>query len=140
MRLSNVKISVRLGLGFFVIILSMVLLTAFGISRVGEIDTRLATINDQNAVKQRYAINFRGSVHDRSIALRDVVLSQTPADLAQEVALIDKLAKDYAASATKMDAIFADPASVSDEERAALADIKRIEAETMPIVEQVVAL
>jgi hypothetical protein len=32
-------------------------------------------INDVNNVKQRHAINFRGSVHDRAIALRDVVLA-----------------------------------------------------------------
>lgn len=32
-------------------------------------------------MKQRYAINFRGSVHDRAIAVRDVVLARTDAEL-----------------------------------------------------------
>src|SRR5689334_6576335 len=31
-----------------------------------------------NSVKQRYAINVRGSVHDPAISLRDVVLAATP--------------------------------------------------------------
>ena len=42
-------------------------------------------INDQNAVKQRYAINFRGSVHDRAIAIRDVALATTEAEIEAEV-------------------------------------------------------
>jgi len=52
-------------------------LTAIGINRVANINGSLSTIGDLNSVKQRYAINFRGSVHDRAIALRDVTLVPT---------------------------------------------------------------
>ena len=45
------------------------------------IDTKMTVINDQNSVKQRYAINFRGSVHDRAIAIRDVVLAERASDV-----------------------------------------------------------
>ena len=62
----------RLALGFGVLILLMIALTVLGISRVSSINSGLATIGDVNSVKQRYAINFRGSVHDRAISLRDV--------------------------------------------------------------------
>ena len=34
-------------------------------------------VNDLNSVKQRYAINFRGSVHDRAISLREGSILQT---------------------------------------------------------------
>ncbi|MBP6851989.1 MAG: MCP four helix bundle domain-containing protein, partial [Rhodoferax sp.] len=64
----------RLALGFGVLILLMIALTVLGISRVSSINSGLATIGDVNSVKQRYAINFRGSVHDRAISLRDVTL------------------------------------------------------------------
>ena len=71
---SNLRIGQRLALGFLALIVLMVMLTVVGIQRVRAIDQRLTQINDVNSVKQRYAINFRGSVHDRAIALRDVVL------------------------------------------------------------------
>lgn len=50
-------------------------LSAMAISSVGSIEASLNQINKVNNVKQRYAINFRGSVHDRAIALRDMVLA-----------------------------------------------------------------
>ncbi|MCW2534863.1 MAG: chemotaxis protein, partial [Modestobacter sp.] len=75
--LNNLSISRRLALGFLVVVLSMVALTGTGVWRVEQINSHLTTINDLNSVKQRYAINFRGSVHDRAIAVRDVVLSRT---------------------------------------------------------------
>lgn len=77
---SNLRIGQRLALGFLALIVLMVMLTVVGIQRVRAIDQRLTQINDVNSVKQRYAINFRGSVHDRAIALRDVVLMDTTAD------------------------------------------------------------
>jgi methyl-accepting chemotaxis protein len=140
MKLSNLRISRRLGLGFLVVVLNMVLLTAVGVTRVEEISTRLSTINDLNSVKQRYAINFRGSVHDRAISLRDVVLAQTPDEAKPELATIEKLTIKYADSAAKMDGIFADATKVSAAERAALVEIQRIEKETLPLIERVSSL
>lgn len=43
----------------------------------------------------RQAINFRGSIHDRSILIRDVVLAQDQEDLRKTLAQIQKLEKDY---------------------------------------------
>jgi methyl-accepting chemotaxis protein len=48
--------------------------------QVNSISNSLGTINDVNSVKQRYAINFRGSVHDRAISIRDVGLVETDAE------------------------------------------------------------
>ncbi|HST86561.1 MAG TPA: methyl-accepting chemotaxis protein, partial [Kineosporiaceae bacterium] len=140
MQWSNLKISYRLGIGFLVVILSMVLVTALGVVRVQQISTRLSTINDLNSVKQRYAINFRGSVHDRAINLRDVVLAPTPTAADPDVANIEKLAAKYSDSAAKMDAMFTDGAAVNAKEKAALASIKEIEQKTLPLIDQVISL
>ena len=72
--LSSLRVSHRLLLGFGLIITMLVIVTVMGIDEVDTIDKKMTTINDVNSVKQRYAINFRGSVHDRAIAIRDVVL------------------------------------------------------------------
>ena len=96
MSLKDLTIGRRLGLGFLAVVLSMVALVVAGVYQVNRIDTKLTTINDQNAVKQRYAINFRGSVHDRAISLRDVVLATSAAEVRPEIDLIEELAGKYA--------------------------------------------
>ena len=140
MGLHRLSVAQRLAAGFLTIVLCMVGVTALGVTRVEEVSSRLTVINDLNSVKQRYAINFRGSVHDRAIALRDVVLAESPADAQAEIELIDDLAQDYADSAGPLAEIFADDSLVGDEERAAYADIQAIERQTLPVVEQVVEL
>ncbi|MEU4245673.1 methyl-accepting chemotaxis protein [Actinoplanes sp. NPDC026619] len=136
----NWSIGRRLGAGFFVVVLTMVALVVAGVVQVRSIDDKLTVINDQNAVKQRFAINFRGSVHDRAIAVRDVVLATDDAQIQSEVDLIAKLADKYKASEDKMNAIFSDPANTSDAEKAALAGINKVQEQTLPLIEQVVAL
>ena len=122
-------------LGFTVVLCLMVLLTVVGITQVNRMNGALAAINDVHGVKQRYAITFRGSVHDRSIALRDAVLA-APAELRTLVAEIDRLKRQYDEAAAPMDALFAQGADVSAQERETLAGIKAIETRTLPVVQR----
>ena len=138
--LGNLKIGARLGLGFALVLAMLLALTALGISRVSSINTSLSTIGDVNSVKQRYAINFRGSVHDRAIAIRDVTLEQSKDNVQTQLALIAKLAEDYAKSAGPLDQMFTARDDASDDERAALAKIKEIEAKTLPLTAKVAEL
>ena len=68
------KIKSKIILNAVVLLLMMVIIIMISIFQVDQINNTLTTINDINAQKQRYAINFRGSVHDRSIRIRDYVL------------------------------------------------------------------
>ncbi|MCG6117744.1 MAG: methyl-accepting chemotaxis protein [Aquimonas sp.] len=134
---TQLRIWQRLALGFGLLIALMLVLTAVGVQRVGQIDRALATINELNSVKQRYAINFRGSVHDRAISLRDVVLFDEAAGVAASERDIERLAEFYAQSATPLDALVLDDATGDAEERAILGSIKDIEAETLPLIVEV---
>jgi len=133
----ELSVAARLGLGFAAILAMMLVLTILSIVKVNAIEGSLMQISDVNNVKQRYAINFRGSVHDRAIALRDLTLvgdSQTGAELA----LIDKLDRDYQASAMPLDAIFAAAdGKTGSEEREQLAQIKAVEARTAPLIKKI---
>lgn len=135
----NISIGKRLALGFSLLIALMLGLTAIGINRVANINGSLSTIGDLNSVKERYAINFRGSVHDRAIALRDVTLVPTQEQVRAEIELIQKLASNYAKSADPLDKMFADT-DVDAEERAALAKIKEIESRVQPLTAKVIEL
>ena len=83
----------RIGLGFAMIIVLLMLLTGVGVQRVGLIDSALTKVSENAALKQRYAINFRGSVHDRAIALRDAVLVETIPEMNNLLRKVDDLKK-----------------------------------------------
>lgn len=133
-------IGARLSIGYGAVFFLMIVLTILAVSRVALIDSILNQINDVNNVKQRYAINFRGSVHDRAIAVRDVVLAADVSKAAVPVNLIKKLDADYAVAATEMDKIFSSATDILPEEKAALQAIKAQESITKPLIEEVVKL
>lgn len=98
MNFSSMKVSSRIGLGFGVVIVLILLLAGIGIVQINKVNSMLSQINDINAKQQPYAINFRGSVHDRAIAVRDVVLVDDIAQLNALLATINKLNEFYVAS------------------------------------------
>jgi len=140
MTTTGLTIGKRLAYGFGSVLALMAVLAGLAIHRVGQIDDILIRINDVNSVKQRYAINFRGSVHDRSIAIRDVVLASTAPTAQRHADLIKKLDDDYQRSAAPLDRLFAARSDILPEEKQALAAIKDVEARTQPLIAQLIAL
>ncbi len=134
------RIGTRLKLGFGALFLLIVVLTGIGVNEVSRIESSLRTINDINSVRQRYAINFRGSVHERAIDLRDMTLLTDAAALASVQHDIEKRADDYRQSAAPLDAMLTSPADRQSEDFRILASIKETEAKTMPVVDKVLAL
>jgi len=100
--LSTLKVKTRLGIGFGFILSLLILLTVMGIIKVNFIDHTLSEITDVNSVKQRYAINYRGSVHDRAIAIRDIAMARSPQEINKFEAEINELAHFYSESESKM--------------------------------------
>ena len=137
---TSLSVAARLALSFALVLAMMLALTVASISKVNSIEGSLTTVSEDNNVKQRYAINFRGSVHDRAIALRDLTLVGD-AEVSDVAALINKLDSDYQQSAKPLDAIFAGERGrqIRAEERADLDGIKAVEARAMPLAAKVVA-
>ncbi|MEM6387891.1 MAG: methyl-accepting chemotaxis protein [Pseudomonadota bacterium] len=117
---------------------ALLVLGGYAILSVHNVSSNLAQVNEINSVKQRYAIDFRGSVHDRSILIRDFVLAPDGADMATSIDGIRTLELDYANSADPMDALFADEDPDSAAERDILERIKAVEARTNPLVERII--
>ncbi len=134
------SIGARLTIGYGTVFVLMAVLTALATYRVSQIDSTLTHINDVTNVKQRYAINFRGSVHDRAIALRDVVLAQDQAKAETPISLIKTLDANYASAAVSMDKLFQSIDGIIQDEKEALADIKGQENRTKPLIEKVISL
>ncbi|MEE4129193.1 methyl-accepting chemotaxis protein [Pseudomonas viridiflava] len=134
-----VRLATRIGLGFAAIVSLLVLITAVGMQRVGVIDSTLQDVSDNAAKVQRYAINFRGSVHNRAIAVRDAVLVNNDRDLAFHLAEVASLEQAYTDSAQPMDQLIGH-AGVTREEKELLRAIKEIEVKTLASSKAVVDL
>ncbi|MGI4840895.1 MAG: methyl-accepting chemotaxis protein [Janthinobacterium lividum] len=139
MKVSSLSLAGRIALGFTAVLSLLLVITAIGIQRVSVIDATLKDVSENATLKQRYAINFRGSVHNRAIAIRDAVLVTDDADLIKHTREIDELKSAYKESALAMDSLYS-TSHTSAEERTLLDAIKAIETVTLKSTDQVLAL
>jgi methyl-accepting chemotaxis protein len=135
----DLSIAKRLGLGFGLVLALMILVTLVGVNRVHLMESALTDVSEDATVKQRYAINFRGSVHDRAIALRDAVLVRNDAGLATHLRDIERLDGLYQASAAPMDRIY-QTKGASPREQELLANIKTAERTALSATEKLLKL
>lgn len=126
----HLKLSSKIGLGFGAVIFLMIILVVMGIVQMNFAKSRLHTMNDINAKKQRYAINCRGSVHDRAISVRDVVLLDDEARLQAALDDIKRLEDFYNAASANMNEMLKDSALFNNEERAILGRLNQIANKT----------
>jgi len=132
-------INLRLIIGFAVILFMMVILTVISIHRVNFINATITDITDVNSVKQRYAINFRGSVHDRAIAIRDVVFSRNNTELNKEIDSIKALDDFYQQSASSMTEMLSSSSTMfTAEEKSIFSKINKIEKKTLPLINTII--
>ncbi|WP_416885890.1 methyl-accepting chemotaxis protein [Marinospirillum sp.] len=133
-------IAQRLYLGFAVILALLVAVTAVGVVKVGVIDTALTQVNDVDSRKQRYAINFRGSVHDRAIAIRDAVLVESSSERQIFLREIQRLEGFYQEAAGNMDRLFRDSARITTEEQTLLNRIQASERQALSLTQNTLNL
>jgi methyl-accepting chemotaxis protein len=138
MYFSRMTLGKRLYVGFGLILAVMSIVTVVAMFKVQAIETALRANSDEHVAIQRYAINFRGSAHDRSIATRDVVLAGSASDRQKEVAAIDALAKFYADSAGPLEKLIGN-AGDSAELGRLYGAIKDIENQSVATTKAVIA-
>ncbi|MUH95149.1 methyl-accepting chemotaxis protein [Aliivibrio fischeri] len=135
---SKLTIRARLIIGFGITLFLMLLLTILGIQKVNIIDHTLTEMTDINSVKQRYAINYRGSVHDRAIAIRDIAIARTPQEISHLEKEINRLQTFYRDSEAQMKKMRQDGIAFTSEELSILANIEKIQKTTLPLIDQVI--
>ncbi len=138
MPFSQMTVAARLYAGFGLILALLVAVTGIAMAKVERINSALRANSEEHVQVQRYAINFRGSAHDRSIAVRDVVLGSTPAERQKEIATIAALAAFYAESAGPLEKLIARPGAAPELARL-YAGIRDIEAQAVATTQAIVA-
>ncbi|MUJ19717.1 methyl-accepting chemotaxis protein [Aliivibrio fischeri] len=137
-KFSKLTIRARLIIGFGITLFLMLLLTILGIQKVNIIDHTLTEMTDINSVKQRYAINYRGSVHDRAIAIRDIAIARTPQEISHLEKEINRLQTFYRDSEAQMKKMRQDGIAFTSEELSILTNIEKIQKTTLPLIDQVI--
>jgi methyl-accepting chemotaxis protein len=138
MNLSKMKVGMRLGLGFALVLVLLVAVTAVGIVRMAQIQDRLDHVVVVNNVSSRSVIEMRNNVHDRLASLRVLTLMTDATEMEPELKKFKDQTAVYEAAESKVSKIFG--AEGTDEEKALLAEIKGHEATAMPAIAKASAL
>jgi methyl-accepting chemotaxis protein len=117
---------------------ALVVLAMLSIWQVNNVRKRLDDIIDLSDVKERYAINFRRNIQDRSIALRDMLLVDG-ADLASVRTHIRELSDDYDASARPLGALISVGTHSSPAERTIYARIEAARVRSISLIGAIIA-
>ncbi|SHH20940.1 methyl-accepting chemotaxis protein [Massilia sp. CF038] len=134
MNLSNMKVGIRLGLGFCLVLFFLVAVTCVGIYNMKLIQDRLDNVVGVNNVVNRLVINMRANVGDRITSLRILTLLSEPDDMAPEMKRVSELAAAYDVDQKKLTEKFDSEASTTAQEKDLLKQIKEHEAVAMPAI------
>lgn len=142
MNKNRVSVYAILGIGYAIFGVIILGLCVYAIMRIGFIDDNLKQINNINSVKQRVAIDFRGSVHDRSIAIRDVVLHtpQSKESLESIIEDIEILESNYTNARDRMKTLFEINNGLGPQEKEILSRIDAINAKALPLINEIISL
>jgi methyl-accepting chemotaxis protein len=132
MNLANMKVGVRLGLGFALVLVLLVVVTVVGILRMAQIQNRLDHVVSVNNVVTRLVVDMRNNVSERVTSLRTLTLMTDPADMEPELNRFKEQTAKYDALQQKLAAKFA--VEASSEEKSMLARIKDAEGVAMPAI------
>ncbi|OCW97337.1 methyl-accepting chemotaxis protein [Alishewanella sp. HH-ZS] len=131
------KIINRLYSGYAALLILMLALSLFGQFKISIADANLTQLSEQTAVEQRQAINFRGSVHDRAISLRDAVLVNNTQQSQVHLADVARLNDFYQQAAVILDQMY-QAVKHSPDEIQLLNDIKSIERTTLALTDRLI--
>ena len=138
MYLSKLSVSRRLQFAFGIILAILAIVAGIAMLKVHTIESALRANGEEHARIQRFAINFRGSAHDRAIAIRDYALATTDEQRRKEAEAIEQLARFYAESDAPLQALIAKSADAAELQKLYGA-IKDIEAQATASTQAVTA-
>ena len=130
------KITIIVGGG----LLALLMINVIGVMRMMEVNHKLKEMTEVNSTKQRYAINFRGSVHDRAIRVRDYVLLESSTDRASVLREIEELENFYLESEQLLNQMLANEEDGVQEEIAMIDAINQSKVYLTPFINDILSL
>ncbi len=133
--MKNMKIGVRLALGFAVVLALLFMMALIGLSRMEKIQDQLDDITGDNIVKVKLATEMGDAVQTIAIAVRNVILLAEDSERGPEVKRISDQREKYDKNVKTLTEMVK-----SESGKALLAKIEAARAQTRPLVDKTVAL
>jgi len=136
MKIQHLNIGPRLIAAFGIILAMLIAIAVLGTTRLAAVEQSMEQITLGNNVEANMASNMRLSMDDRMIALRNIVLLDSPEQSQAEVERIRVQTELYAAAEKQLNETFA-LYGIEAEERDILTDIKTQETAALPLMAKV---
>ncbi|GBF34767.1 methyl-accepting chemotaxis protein I [Desulfocucumis palustris] len=135
MKMGNLRIGVRLGLGFALVFALMTVIIAIGVVQMRAINDKLERIVNVNNLQVDLANDMMDSVHVVSRVIRSITLLEDNASRQQELARIEETRKQYDQAEAELEKLVS-----TDEGRAILAKTSEYQERTREINNKIVDL
>ena len=118
MKLANMKVATRLSVGFGMVLLLLLTVTALGINRMAQLQERVDEITRINNVEVKLASAMYLTITERALALRNLILLSEEAEIQIEVKRIKAQGVRYSEAEDRLSKMFsAQPGTTSEEKR-----------------------
>ena len=121
---AGMKVGTRLGLGFAWVVLLLIAVTAFGLYNMDQMQRRFLDVVEVNNPETKLVNEMMGTVSERSISLRNLMLQGGADDIEKEANYIKAQTQKYQASEQKLRSMFDKDAGAVAEKKAAIQKIK----------------
>jgi methyl-accepting chemotaxis protein len=136
--LNGLTIGARLRAGFALLLVFGAVITIVAITRMTENQARMDKITGVNNLKSRAAMTMRDTVFERMVALRNLALVNSAAEMDDEAARIDKESRNYTETERKLLSLLDADEKISAPERNVLRQIKQYESAAKPLIDKAI--
>lgn len=136
---TNMKPAVRVGIGFGLVSLLLLVGTGLGIGRMAQIKGNLDDMNVNN-VQSKLAAEMYLTITERALAMRNLILLTDEDEIHMEIDRIKVQTEKYSAAERKLRSILETLPTTTEEERTKLAQIREVAAASAPYIEAATTL
>jgi methyl-accepting chemotaxis protein len=140
MKFRNLTIATRLGIGFGLVAVFLMVVIALGLTSMRQIQDRMDEVTKINNVETRLAQTMDLTVTERALALRNLILLKEAKEIQIEVNRIAEQEKKYATAQDKLSQMFATLESTSADEKQLLGQIKQQAELAAPFIQRAAGL
>jgi methyl-accepting chemotaxis protein len=135
----NLKLSMRLALGFGLVVLLLVGVSILGLTSMAQIQQRLDEIASVNNKEASLAVGMRNAVNLLALRSRDIVLYDGTRKR-QAIEGIGQARQRYEGAEQELEAMFVARKETATKEMEAFSQVKELRTKVMPLVAKVVEL
>ncbi|MGK5061760.1 methyl-accepting chemotaxis protein [Janthinobacterium sp. LB3P112] len=140
MKFMNLSIAKRLGLGFGLVAIFLLLVITLGLTSMRQIQDRMDETTKVNNVETSLAQTMDLTVTERALAMRNLILLKEDKEIQIEVTRIAAQEKKYEAAQQRLGKMFASREGTSTEERNLLEQIRRQSELAAPFIQKAATL